>query len=125
MRLSAVLIAILALLAASASAAYQPKRYIARYCSTSGDLCLGIFNSGGIVFQIITAERYFSRYRICVRPPREAVKCRIVPLNRQTPGWGSHVRWPRIFGDHGRGIYRVTWSQGGRDLGPTLRFRRR
>jgi hypothetical protein len=113
------------LLAASASAVYKPKEYVARYCSPSGDVCLGIFRSGGIVFQIVTVEKYFARYRICVRAPTSALKCRGLPINPQGRVWGSHVRWPRIFGDHGRGVYRVTWSQGGTRLGPTLRFTRR
>jgi hypothetical protein len=124
-RLLVVVLTSLGLLAGTAHAIYKPKEYIARYCSPSGDLCLGIFDAGGIVFQIVTAERYFARYRICVRPPRGEVRCRNLPINRQTPVWGSHVRWPRIFGDHGPGVYRVTWSHAGRRLGPTLRFTRR
>jgi hypothetical protein len=129
MRLAALLAASVALgSAASASGAYEPKRYIARYCSPSGDLCYGIFrltSSGRIVFQITTQERYFAGYRLCVKPPTGAVRCRNFPINRQTPIWGSHVYWRRYFGDHGPGVYRVTWSQNGMRLGPTLRFRRR
>jgi hypothetical protein len=125
MRLLVALIAFFVLGSASASAVYQPKRYIARYCSPTGDLCYGIFRSGGIVFQITTIERYFARYRVCVRAPNGSRRCRTAPINRQGRVWGSHVRWPRIFGDHGPGVYRVTWSQGGTRLGPTLRFRRR
>lgn len=129
MRLVAVMVASLALVSAtSASAAYEPKRYIARYCSQTGDLCYGIFrlqSSDRIVFQITTQARYFARYRICVKPPSGAVRCRNFPLNRQSPIYGSHVYWRRNFGDHGPGLYRVTWSQSGTRLGPTLRFTRR
>ena len=129
MRLAALLAASVALgSAASASAAYEPKRYIARYCSPSGDLCYGIFrltSSGRIVFQITTQERYFASYRICVKAPTGAMKCRNFPINRQTPVYGSHVYWRRYFGDHGPGVYRVTWGQSGTRLGPALRFRRR
>jgi hypothetical protein len=128
-RLLAVLVASLAVgSAASASAEYEPKRYIARYCSQTGDLCYGIFrleSSGRIVFQITTQERYFPRYRICVKAPSGAVKCRNFPINRQSPVYGSHVYWRRYFGDHGPGVYRVTWSHAGHRLGPTLRFTRR
>jgi hypothetical protein len=128
-RLGAALVASLALLsAASASAAYKPGRYIARYCSQTGDLCYGILgfkSNDRIVFQITTMERYFASYRICVRAPTRSLKCRNFPINRQTPFYGSLVYWRRNFGDHGPGVYRVTWSQRGTRLGPTLRFRRR
>jgi hypothetical protein len=127
-RLAAVLLATVAFLAASASAAYQPKRYIARYCSQTGDLCYGIFglrSNNRIIFQITTQELYFRRYRLCVEEPTGAVRCRNLPINRQTPVYGSLVYWRRNFGDHGPGVYRVTWSLSGRRLGPTLSFRRR
>jgi hypothetical protein len=127
-RLLVVAVASLAVFSASATAAYEPKRYIARYCSQTGDVCYGIFrlpSSGRIVFQITTQELYFTSYRICVKAPTGAVKCRNLPINRQTPVYGSHVYWRRNFGDHGPGVYRVTWSQRGTRLGPTLSFRRR
>jgi hypothetical protein len=127
MKLGVALIASLALLSASAAEAtsYTPTAPIARYCSTSGDLCFGIFRAGGIVFRITTVERYFARYRVCVRTPHGSSTCRTAPIRRQGPVYGSSVRWPRGFGDHGPGVYRVTWSQAGHRLGPTLRFRRR
>ena len=128
MRLLFVAVASLAVFSASATAAYKPERYIARYCSQTGDLCYGIFgfkSNDRIVFQITTQERYFTSYRICVKAPKGAVKCRNLPINRQTPVYGSHVYWRRTFGDHGPGVYRVTWSQSGTRLGPTLSFRRR
>jgi hypothetical protein len=124
-RVLALLLASVGLLAASTSAVAQPQKYVARYCSPSGDVCFGIFRSRGIVFRITTIERYFGRYRVCVRAPTGATRCRTLPIRRQGSVWGSSVRWPRIFGDHGPGVYRVTWSQGGTRLGPTLRFRRR
>jgi hypothetical protein len=127
-RLLVAAVASLAVFSASATAAYEPKRYIARYCSQTGDVCYGIFrlqSSGRIVFQISTQELYFPRYRICVKEPTGAVKCRNLPINRQAPVYGSHVYWRRNFGDHGPGVYRVTWSQSGTRLGPTLSFRRR
>jgi hypothetical protein len=128
-RLGAALVASVALLsAASASAAYEPKRFIARYCSPTGDLCFGIFglSNDRIVFQLTIQERYFTSYRICVKAPTRAARCRNFPINRQTPIYGSHVYWRRYFGDQGPGVYRVTWkNQQGTRLGPTLRFRRR
>jgi hypothetical protein len=126
-KLGVALIASLALLSASTAEAtsHEPKASIARYCSPSGDLCFGIFRAGGIVFRITTVERYFARYRVCVRTPHGASTCRAAPIRRQGSMYGSSVRWPRGFGDHGPGVYRVTWTQAGRRLGPTLRFRRR
>ena len=130
MRLAAVVIASLASLLASASAtaADPSKEYLARYCSQTGDVCYGIYrlgSSGRIVFQITTQARYFASYRICVKAPAGTVKCRNLPLNRLTPPrYGANVYWRRNFGDRGPGVYRVTWSQGGTRLGPTLRFRR-
>jgi hypothetical protein len=130
MRLFAVLVGSVALLAtASEAAAYKPKSYLARYCSQTGDLCYGIFRQerlDRIVFQITTQERYFRSYRICVRAPTGVRKCRNFPLNRQTPVYGSHVYWRRYFGDHGPGMYQVTWKlQTGTRMGPALSFRRR
>lgn len=131
MRLGAALVASVALfLAATPASAYEPERYIARYCSQTGDLCYGIFASKSndrILFQITTQARYFASYRICVKAPTGSVKCRNFPLNRQTPPtYGNLVYWRRYFGDRGPGVYRVTWkSQQGTRLGPTLRFRRR
>jgi hypothetical protein len=128
-RLLVVAVASLAVFSASEAAAYKPKSYIARYCSQTGDLCYGIFRQerlDRIVFQITTQERYFRSYRICVREPTGAARCRNFPLNRQTPVYGSHVYWRRYFGDHGPGVYQVAWkNQSGTRLGPTLRFRRR
>lgn len=130
-RLAAGVVTSLALLtaaSASASGLYKPRSYIARYCSLTGDLCYGIFRQerlDRIVFQITTQERYFRSYRICVRAPTGVRKCRNFPINLQTPIYGSHVYWRRYFGDHGPGVYRVTWSQSGSRLGPTLTFKRR
>jgi hypothetical protein len=126
MKVLAALFATIACAAAPASAAvdiYKPKRYVARNCSATGDICLGIFRSSTIVFQLMTVEKYFPRYTICVQSPRGAETCRTLPVNRQGRVWGSHKRWPRHFGDSRPGVYRVTWSQAGRRLGPTLRFR--
>jgi hypothetical protein len=130
-RLTAVLVSSLALLAsASTSAADQPRTYLARNCSQTDDLCYGIFKLEArdrIVFQITTQARYFASYRICVKAPTGSVKCRNFPLNRQTPlSYGNLVYWRRYFGERGPGVYRVTWKdQQGTRLGPTVSFTRR
>ena len=130
MRLAAAVFASLAFAAAPAAAAdgiYKPAKYAARYCSPSGDVCLGIFRTakGTVVFQLMTVEKYFARYTLCVRSPRGSMSCRTLPVKRQGSVWGSHRYWPRHFGDSRPGVYRVTWSQHGVPLGPTLRFRHR
>jgi len=112
-------------LPAATSALPPPKRPIDSYCSPSGDVCYGIYNRGGIVFQITTPARYFLRYSVCVRPPRGATRCRSAPMRDMGSTWSSSIRWPRGYGDHGAGVYRVTWKQRGRRLGPTLTFTRR
>jgi hypothetical protein len=104
---------------------YQPKRYIARHCGASRNICVGIFQAHGIVFQLLIRDRYFTHYRICVRPPRGEKICHVAPINRQGAIYGSHVRWPRRFGDHGSGEYHVSWSHRGRPLGISLPFTRR
>jgi hypothetical protein len=109
----------------AATTAYEPDRYIARHCSNSGGLCFGIFRAGGIVFQLLTVEKYFSSYVVCVRAPTGARKCLTAVVRRQGRLHGSHLRWPRRFGDHGAGVYVITWRQGGARLGPSLRFRTR
>jgi hypothetical protein len=128
MRLVGAIVAVLALSTASASATtdiYKPEKYVARHCNAMRNICSGIFESGGIVFQLMTSDRYFSRYLLCVRPPRGgARKCRTASINRQGSVYGSNVRWPRRFGDYGPGVYRVSWSRDGRQLGPTLAFKR-
>ena len=128
MRVAAVLMAVFASGVGSAAAGsdiYQPEEYVARSCSSSGDVCVGIFRSNGFVFQLMTARRSFSSYTLCVRSPRGSKTCRTLPVNRQGSVWGSHKRWPRHFGDSSPGIFRVTWSHAGRPLGRTLRFKQR
>lgn len=127
MRVAALVIASLGLVFAAAASGAEPK-YLAQYCSQTGDLCYGIIrleSSGRILFRITTQARYFPRYRLCVKPPTGALKCRNLPINRQARLYGSNVYWRRNFGDHGPGVYRVTWSQNGTRLGPTLRFTQR
>ena len=109
--------------AASAGTVQTPPR-LAGYCSPSGDVCYGIFNDRRwIRFQLTLAARYFGRYRVCVRPPRGATLCKSFPVRRVGSIYGGQVRWQVQFPNRGNGVYRVTWRQGTRALGPALRFR--
>jgi hypothetical protein len=134
-RLAAIALAILPLVLAAATpgagqAAARPKK-IASYCSTSGDVCYGIFKRNGKVsLEITTAARYFNRYTLCVRrlPPRStpayAQRCGSFPVFRQGGSrWGSHVNYARQYPLTFAGTYRVTWKLAGSALGPALRFR--
>lgn len=104
---------------------------IASYCSTSGDVCYGIFKrSGKVSLEITTAARYFNRYTLCVRrlPPRStpayAERCGSFPVFRQSGStWGSRVNYSRQYPLTFAGTYRVTWKLAGSALGPALRFR--
>lgn len=101
-----------------------PQRTLARYCSQSGDLCYGIaVRRGALRLELDTIERYFGRYRLCVRPPRGSSACRRFSIRRTGRIYGSDVFWRRSFPHRGSGTYRVNWQLGGRALGPTLRFR--
>jgi hypothetical protein len=110
----------------AASALPPPPRpkAIASYCSRTGDICYGVLNRGGAVyFQLTTASLYFARYRLCVRPPGEARRCRLYAVRRTGSTWTSSVRFAGNFHYTGPGIYRATWLRSGVPLGPTLRFR--
>ena len=109
--------------AASASGAPAPRQVITSHCSASGDVCYGVVSrSGAVYFELTTAARYFLRYRLCVRPPTGAARCRPYSMR---PGrmWASTVKFGGQFPHSGPGVYRVTWRLGSRPLGPTLRFR--
>lgn len=116
--------------AAGASTAVGQKT-IASYCSSSGDVCYGIFNRGGKVYlRITTAARYFRRYKLCVRllPPgpgaEHAQRCGSFPVFRQGGStWGSSVNYFRQYPIRNAGRYRVTWRLGATPLGPPLHFR--
>jgi hypothetical protein len=79
----ALLLVIAAGLAVAAPASAAPSGRIASHCSASGDVCYGIFDDRGVIrFQLTLAAKYFSRYRICVRPPQGATTCRSFPVKR-------------------------------------------
>jgi hypothetical protein len=116
--------------AAAAPAAPREKK-IASYCSSSGDVCYGIFNrSGKVYLRITTAARYFGRYKLCVRllPPgsgaEHAQRCGSFPVVRQSGAtWGSSVNYAHQYPMTVPGRYRVTWKLGASPLGPPLQFR--
>src|SRR5438270_4229277 len=92
-------------LTANARTTASPQKTIASYCSSSGDVCYGIFNrSGNVYLRITTAAHYFRRYRLCVRllPPGSGsdlvLRCGSFPVFRQGGGtWGSSVNYARQY----------------------------
>jgi hypothetical protein len=125
---------------------------ITSYCSSSGDVCYGVFARRGSVFlQITTAARYFNRYTLCVillprgSSAENARRCGAFPLLRQRGStWASSVDFARQFVgpvEHPLvprpGRYEASWRQvcsrctpkarrhsgAGSPLGPSLYFR--
>lgn len=118
-----LLVALAAGLAVAAPASSADQIRVAHYCSASGDVCYGVFNdSGTIRFRLTLAAKYFSRYRICVRPIGQAARCKRFSVRKTGANWGGSVIWQRNFPNRGPRRYRVTWSQGGQRLGPSLSF---
>jgi hypothetical protein len=117
-------------LTANARTTASPQK-IASYCSSSGDVCYGIFNrSGKAYLRITTAARYFKRYSLCVRllplgsNGTHAQRCGSYPVFRQGGStWGSSINYARQFPIADPGRYRVTWKLGSSALGPPLYFR--
>lgn len=122
MRLVLATVCLAAVACASATAA--PSGRIASHCSASGDVCYGVFDDRGLIrFQLTLAAKYFTRYRICVKPPRTATTtCRSFPVKRTGSQFGGVVRWERNFPSRGLGTYLVRWKQGAQALGPGLSF---
>ena len=95
------------------------------YCSPSGDLCYGALKRGGRVYlQIDLAARYFSKYSLCVTPPRGRGECNSFRIRKRGALYGSTVRWSLHFPNRGRGTYRARWRLEGDPLGPSVSFRR-
>jgi hypothetical protein len=117
--LAATAAAALALLG-GASAAEQAR--LPSYCSPSGDVCYWIFKaSGDHSFRLTLAAKYFSRYRICVKPLGRAATCKSFPVKKIGAQWGGKVSWERNF-PHAAGRYRVSWRHETTRLGPALSF---
>ena len=113
--------------AAASSQDEQPVR-LAAHCSTSSDVCYGIFKRRQtVLFDLDLIEPKFARYQLCVDPPRGRTTCHTYRvLTQEQPQYTRHyseVRWHPAFPARGPGAYAVTWSAQGQRLGPTLRFR--
>ena len=129
----AISVAVLAVaIAAPAASPTAPRsKTIASYCSSSGDVCFGIFNRAGKVsLEITTAAKYFKRYTLCVRRVRpaggaeSAQRCGSFPVFRQGGStWGSRINYARQYPGTTPGKYRVAWKLGSSPLGPPLFFR--
>lgn len=92
------------------------------YCSASLDVCTGIHHAGGAWnLKLILAARYFSSYKLCVRPLGKARRCTTFPVKKTGAHWGGKVYWSQYF-PRAPGRYRVTWWQGRSRLGPSLSF---
>ena len=117
-------VTLIAGLAVAPLASSADRGQIASHCSQSGDVCYGISKGkvGVIRFQLTLAAKYFGRYRICVRPLGTAAKCKSFPVRKVGANWGGTVIWQKNFPMRGPRSYRVTWSQHGQRLGPSLSF---
>ncbi len=120
-----LLVALAAGLAFATPASSADQARLASYCSQSGDVCYAITRdrAGVIRFQLTTAAKYFSRYRICVRPLGTAAKCKSFAVKKVGANWGGKVIWQRNYPMRGFRKYQVTWKLGTQRLGPTLSFR--
>ena len=118
------LVALIAGLAVTPLALSANQVRVASHCSSSGDVCYGIFKSdeNAVRFRLTLAAKYFARYRICVRPLGQAAKCKRFRVRKIAANWGGNVSWQKNFPVRGPRRYRVTWSQHGHRLGPTLSF---
>ena len=99
-------------LTADARTTASPQKTIASYCSSSGDVCYGIFNrSGKVYLRITTAARYFKRYILCVRllpagtDATHARRCGWYPVFRQV---GSTWKRFATVGGGTAGFFRFT-----------------
>jgi hypothetical protein len=127
-----MLLAVISAAAIAAAPSTSDETTLARYCSTSGDVCYGVFKRSGKVFlRITTAARYFRRYTLCVRlvsggtsGAEHLRRCGSFPVFRQGGSiWGSTVNYARQYPVTVSGRYRVTWRLATGPLGPALYFR--
>ena len=120
---SALVVAVAVALIAALQGQASDHARVKSYCSPSGDVCYGIFRNGSVYsFRLTLAAKYFSRYRVCVRPLGEQAKCKSFPVKKTGASWGGTVVWQRNYPVRGPRGYRVTWRQGGTRLGPPLTF---
>ena len=123
MRIGLVTVCFAFALAFASTASPAQSLRIASYCSSTGDVCYGIFQQREIYrFELTLAARYFTRYRICVKPAIAVTTCKSFPVRKRGASFGGVVVWNRNYPYKGPGRYKVTWQQSGRRLGPSLRF---
>jgi hypothetical protein len=102
-----------------AQADHRPQEY----CSESGDVCQSVRRVDGVrKLKIVLAEKYFSRYRLCVKAPDGSRTCKGFRIQEQGEQYGDSVRWRKHFPDAGAGAYSVTWKSGGARVGARLGF---
>jgi hypothetical protein len=93
-----LLLALIAALVAVAPGAAADQTRVKSYCSPSGDVCYGIFKTGSVFsFRLTLARKYFSRYRVCVRPLGQQAKCKSFPVKKTGASWGGTVVWQRNY----------------------------
>jgi hypothetical protein len=123
MRLVFLAVACALALSAVGAGSAQDRTRIRSYCSPSGDVCYGVFQSSGkYKLQLTLAARYFARYRICVVPLGQRKTCKSFPVKKTGTQWGGTVIWQRNFPVSGPRRYKVSWLQGTQRLGPALSF---
>lgn len=102
-----------------AQADHRPQEY----CSESGDVCQSVRRDDGVrKLKIVLAEKYFSRYKLCVKAPDDSRTCKAFRIQEQGEQYGDSVRWRKHFPDAGEGAYSVTWKSGGARVGARLGF---
>jgi hypothetical protein len=96
------------------------------YCSPSGDVCYGALKSGKTVKLNITLQaRYFTRYRLCVTPPKGKRTCISANVMKAKNGtYASTISWASKFPNRGQGTYTARWYTGSSSLGPAVTFKR-
>jgi hypothetical protein len=118
-----LLLALLAALVVAAPGTAGEQTRVKSYCSQTGDVCYGVFQTNGRYrFRLTLAAKYFSRYRICVLPIGQKATCKSFPVKRTGAQWGGTVFWEPNFPVRGPRSYRVTWRRGTHRLGPSLTF---
>jgi hypothetical protein len=95
-------------------------------CSQTGDVCVAAKRlNGRVKLEIGLAADYFRGYRLCVRTPTGAKRCRRFRIGRLSrrnlPG--DRVDLGRRFGSQRPGLYRARWKVGKATLAAPLMFR--
>lgn len=95
------------------------------YCSETGDICQSANKVDGVrKLRIVTAAKYFGRYRLCVTAPDDSKVCKEFQMYKDGPVYRGSARWSKHFPDKGSGAYTVKWksTDGSQQYGRTLGF---